>query len=131
MSSYAFGHDTCIHAQVNKIASKSSFDKLVVVRVGPSGELQLVYSHDDPFVSSIAEMLVDSTSSSRAAEVVSRKMYDMKIEDLRRTIKLGVGTSAVHFLLLLVFHHVSAARRASSRRAAPEAHISSRRRFSH
>lgn len=90
--------------QVNRIAAKS-FDKLVVIRVGPSGELQLVYSHDNPIVSSVAAMLVDSTSSSRSSELVSRKYYDMGIEDLRRIIQQGVGKSLARKRFITVCHY--------------------------
>lgn len=92
-------------SQVNRVASKSSFDKLVVIRVGPSGELQLVYSHDDLFVTSVAEMLVDSASTARAFEVISRKTNNMTIGDLRLTVKLGLGkfSELCHLYILRLF----------------------------
>jgi hypothetical protein len=93
--------------QITRAEKKSSFDKLVVIRVGPSGELQLVSSHRDPGVKAVAAMLVDTTSSDRSAQVYLRKAIDLSLEEAKVIVDRGLGKEVfvqLNVMLTLTAH---------------------------
>ena len=65
----------------------------MVLRVGDSGELQVVYAHEDPRVQSIADIVSDTATSARTMEAYSRKTTSMSTGELRAIVKEALGKS--------------------------------------
>lgn len=63
--------------------------------MGEFGTLQLVYAFDEPRVQSVAAMLVDSSTSARAAQTFSRKTADLGPGDVKSLVDAGLGETSV------------------------------------